>query len=120
MSRHSNLHKLLGNWFEDSDATARRTNVCNSIGVLAALTMAGLGVSYLPRKHFARDINDGRLQVLDIAPRLPDLEYFAVFEKRQLQPLSRTIAELAQQHSTFRQPRDARGKPRAPHPSVHP
>lgn len=101
-THESNLHKLLAKWFEEGNATIRRSNACNSIGVLAALTMAGLGVSYLPREHFAREIDDGRLQVLDIAPRLPDLEYFAIFEKRQIQPLSQTIAQLAQQNSTFR------------------
>lgn len=108
LTHDSNLHKLMARWFEASNATIRRSNACNSIGVLAALTMAGLGVSYLPREHFARDISDGRLQVLDIAPRLPDLEYFAVFEKRQIQPLSQTIAELAQQYSTFRKPGPSR------------
>lgn len=102
LTHDSNLHKLLARWFEAGNATIRRANACNSIGVLAALTMAGLGISYLPREHFARDIDDGRLQVLDIAPRLPDLEYFAIFEKRQIQPLSQTIAQLAQQYSTFR------------------
>ncbi len=70
LTHDSNLHKLMAKWFEASNATIRRANACNSIGVLAALTMAGLGVSYLPREHFARDIEDGRLQVLDIAPRL--------------------------------------------------
>jgi len=108
LTRHSNLHKLLGSWFEESGSTARRTNVCNSIGVLAALTIAGLGVSFLPREHFVRDINAGRLQLLDIAPKLPDLEYFAIFEKRQIQPLSQTIAQLAQQYSSFGKPRAGR------------
>lgn len=102
LTHDSNLHKLMAKWFEASNATIRRSNACNSIGVLAALTMAGLGVSYLPRGHFARDINDGRLQLLDIAPKLPDLEYFAIFEKRQIQPLSQTIAQLARQYSTFK------------------
>jgi DNA-binding transcriptional LysR family regulator len=102
LTRESNLHKLLGNWFEQNGATARRVDVCNSIGVLAALTMAGLGVSFLPREHFAGEIESGRLQVLNLTPRLPDLEYFAVFEKRQTQPLSQTIAQLAQQCSSFR------------------
>ena len=102
LTRESNLHKLLGTWFEQNGATARRVDVCNSIGVLAALTMAGLGVSFLPRAHFAGEIESGRLQVLDLTPKLPDLEYFAVFEKRQTQPLSQTIAQLAQQCSSFR------------------
>jgi len=105
LTHDSNLHKLMAKWFEASNATIRRANACNSIGVLAALTMAGLGVSYLPREHFARDISDGRLQLLDIAPKLPDLEYFAIFEKRQIQPLSQSIAQLAQQYSTFRKAR---------------
>ncbi len=114
LTHDSNLHKLLARWFEASDATIRRANACNSIGVLAALTMAGLGVSYLPREHFARDIEDGKLQVLDIAPRLPDLEYLAIFEKRQIQPLAQTIAQLAQQYSTFRKAGKEVSKKRQP------
>lgn len=102
LTHESNLHKLLAKWFEASNATIRRTNACNSIGVLAALTIAGLGVSFLPHEHFAHDIAHGRLQVLNIAPRLPALEYFAVFDRRQIQPLSEVIAQLAQEASTFR------------------
>jgi len=116
LTHDSNLHKLMARWFEASHATIRRANACNSIGVLAALTMAGLGVSYLPREHFARDIEDGRLQLLDIAPKLPDLEYFAIFGKRQIQPLSQSIAQLAQQYSTFR--KAAIGLPKGRHPPV--
>jgi len=101
LTHHSNLHKLMANWFGESNATVRRANACNSIGVLGALTKAGLGVSYLPRGHFAPDVDEGRLQVLDIVPKLPDLEYFAVFEKRKIQPLSQSIAELAQRFSSF-------------------
>ena len=116
LTHDSNLHKLMARWFEASHATIRRANACNSIGVLAALTMAGLGVSYLPREHFARDIEEGRLQPLDITPRLPDLEYFAIFGKRQIQPLSQSIAQLAQQYSTFR--KAAIGLPKGRHPPV--
>jgi DNA-binding transcriptional LysR family regulator len=112
LTRDSNLHALLGTWFEKNDATFRSVYVCNSIGVLAALTISGLGVSFLPRQHFAHEVQAGRLQVLDMTPKLPDLEYFAVFEKRQTQPLSQTIANLAREHSTFKKP----GEPEA-HPA---
>ncbi|MCC6531105.1 MAG: LysR family transcriptional regulator [Burkholderiales bacterium] len=110
LTHDSNLHKLLAKWFEASGATMKRTNACNSIGVLAALTIAGLGVSYLPREHFAHEVDDGRLQVLNIAPRLPALEYVAVFEQRQIQPLSQVIAQLAQACSTFRQSPNAKAR----------
>lgn len=102
LTRDSNLHKLLGSWFEDNEGTIRRTDVCNSIGVLATLTMAGLGVSYLPREHFAQEIQGGRLELLEVTPKLPALEYFAVFERFQTEPLSQTIAHLAQEYSSFR------------------
>jgi len=108
LSRESNLQKFLGAWFEQNEAPTRRIDVCNSIGVLGALTMAGLGVSFLPRAHFEPEVLNGRLQVLDVGARLPDLEYFAVYEKRQTQPLSATIASLAQLHSSFDQTRGSR------------
>jgi DNA-binding transcriptional LysR family regulator len=101
LARQSNLHKLLGTWFEANDAVARHIDVCNTISVLAALTIAGLGVSFLPREYFAHEVKRGRLQVLEIAPKLPDLEYYAVFDKRQMHPLSQAIADLAQQNSSF-------------------
>lgn len=101
LSRASNLHALLGVWFDKNAASFHRVDTCNSIGVIAALTIAGLGVSFLPRAQFAADIAAKRLQVLDITPRLPALEYCAVYETRQTQPLSRTIADLAREYSTF-------------------
>lgn len=101
LSRASNLHALLGVWFDKNAANFRRVDTCNSIGVIAALTIAGLGVSFLPRTQFAEDIAAKRLQVLDITPRLPALEYCAVYETRQTQPLSQISADLAQRYSTF-------------------
>ena len=104
LTHQSNLHKLLGEWFDRSDAVPRRVDVCNSIGALGSFTLAGLGVSFLPRQHFRKEIQEGRLQVLTTTPRLPDLEYFAVYDKRRAQPLVPTIAELAAQYTTFALP----------------
>lgn len=101
LSRASNLHALLGVWFDRNAARFRRIDVCNSIGVIAALTKAGLGVSFLPKDQFAVDIAAKRLQVLAIAPTIPALTYYAVYETRQTQPLSQSIADLAQRYSTF-------------------
>ncbi|MCL4767423.1 MAG: LysR family transcriptional regulator [Hyphomicrobiaceae bacterium] len=100
----SHLHKVLGSWFDRSDATQHRVNVCNSIGILAALTKAGLGIAYLPVSHMADEIATGQLKVLKTTPRLPDLEYFAIYQKRNTQPLAPVIAELAQQLSCFDKP----------------
>lgn len=104
--RSSKLYDLLEAWFVETHTTAWRTDVCNSIGVLAALTTAGLGISYLPRRFYSREIEAGQLRIVDMRPALPDFEYFAVFEKRRAQPLAQAIAELARR--TSQQSRDGR------------
>ncbi len=102
LSRQSNLYGKLGSWFGSNDLTADRGHMCNSIGVLAAMTLAGLGVSYLPRERFQGEIERGQLQVIDTSPTLPALEYFAIYDRRTPQPLVYTIAQLAQEYSQFR------------------
>jgi len=102
MTHQSNLHKMLESWFDPNDVPAQHVDVCNSIGVLGALTIAGLGVSYLPRPRFESEIRSGKLRALNTVPELPDLEYFAVLQKRNAQPLAAKVAELARQHSSFK------------------
>lgn len=114
LSRKSNLHNMLGTWFEQSDATARRTDVCNSIGVLSVLTIAGLGVSYLPHGYFTEEVERGQLQILDVTPRLPPLQYYAVFDRRKSLPFAETIADLARTHSSFHKPNGGARKHRRP------
>jgi DNA-binding transcriptional LysR family regulator len=101
LSSHSNLHKRFARWFGQAGTPLHRAHSANSVHVLAALTIAGLGASYLPRAHFAPQIEAGELQVLDVSPRMPDLDYFAVYDRRPLQPLAQAIAELARKHSRF-------------------
>jgi DNA-binding transcriptional LysR family regulator len=101
LTHESNLHNMLGMWFDRPDSWGQRVDVCNSIGVLTALAIAGLGVAYLPRQQCEPQIADETLQVLNTTPTLPDLEYFAVFQKRKSQPLAATFANLAQQYSSF-------------------
>jgi DNA-binding transcriptional LysR family regulator len=102
LSRQSNLYGKLGGWFGSGDRASERGHMCNSIGVLAAMTLAGLGVSYLPREYYQAEIEGGQLQVIDTSPVLPALEYYAIYDKRTPQPLVYTIARLAQEYTQFR------------------
>lgn len=106
-------YKQLDQWFEQNGATIERWDVCNSLGVLAALAAASLGVSYLPRGFPIEREGRKKLRVLYVQPRLPGLEYFVVFERRLAEPVAHIIADLAQHHSTFRTA-DAPRKRRAP------
>lgn len=101
LSKTSNLYAQLERWFEESGAVGRRTDTCNSLSVLASWTISGLGIGYLPVAHFARDIRAGRLRVIDVTPKLPDLEYVAALDRRHPQQLAQSVAELAVAVSNF-------------------
>ena len=114
LSKTSNLYAQLERWFEESGAVGRRTDTCNSLSVLASWTISGLGIGYLPVEHFGREIRAGRLRVVDVTPKLPDLEYVAALDRRHPQPLALSVAELAVAVSTFErrtQPPETPGGP---------
>ncbi|PNG46024.1 HTH-type transcriptional regulator GltR (plasmid) [Variovorax sp. WDL1] len=106
MAKASSIHPTLQRWFENSTAVGRGLNISNSLSVLASWTLAGLGVSYLPVDYCKSDIGAGRLQHLDVTPRLPPIEYYAVFQHQGDQWLAQAVAELAVKVSRFGTPRD--------------
>lgn len=98
--RTSNLYGVMSR-FLGNEVHSRSTTVCNTIGVMGSLTLSGLGLGFLPRDHYAAQIEAGLLQVLEVEPVIPPLQYFAVFEQRSSAPLLVRICELAQSASTF-------------------
>ncbi|MBZ0215897.1 MAG: LysR family transcriptional regulator [Fimbriimonadaceae bacterium] len=101
MTPESNLNKTLETWFDRNNVSVQCAYMCNSIGVLGMLVEAGLGVGYLPRLFFERQLDAATLHALDVSPVLPDLKYYAVFKKDCANPLADRIAELAHRCSTF-------------------
>ncbi len=98
--RSSNLYGVMSR-FLGNEVHTRSATVCNTIGVMGSLVLSGLGIGFLPRAHYAEQIADGRLQVLDVEPVIPPLRYFAIFDQRRSVPLITRICELAQHTSLF-------------------
>ncbi len=90
-------------WLAAESGRRRRVDVCNSMSVIASLTAAGLGISLLPPCCYQSELADGRLHVLDTSPEMPDVEFSAVYLKRQPTVIPDLIAKASQQASTFRQ-----------------
>lgn len=101
LSKASHTYSRLQLWFEESGAIGRRSDMCNSLSVLASWTIAGLGIGYLPLDHFQAEIRSAQLRVLDVTPKLPELEYVAAFDRRHPQPLTMTVTKLAVSTSNF-------------------
>ncbi len=105
LSRDSVLHEIIENWFRSNQAEPNRMDVCNSLGVVASLTMSGLGVSMLPPQIYQREIARGELMVLDTEPILQPIEFISVFRRDREPGFIKSIAEIALETSTFRDAR---------------
>lgn len=103
LSYQSNLHAIMRNWFELSGAVPRRVDVCNSLATIASLTMAGLGMSFLPRDFHRKDIESGRLQIVKTRPSIPPLDYVAAYRSDRPSALVGPLSDLAVSISDFEQ-----------------
>lgn len=101
LARESILHQISETWFRDGGAEPRQVALCNSLGVVAKMTCAGLGISLLPPLMFERELRMGELVVLDIDPPLQPLEFVIAHCSRPTAILERMVAQVAQETSTF-------------------
>ncbi|MBT3910967.1 MAG: LysR family transcriptional regulator [Rhodospirillaceae bacterium] len=101
LAQESNLHDVIDVWFHRHNLRPRRIDVCNSLGVVASLTKAGLGISLLPPSVLRDERDRGELRLLETAPRLDDLEFQAVYPRNAETPLIKFVADMAHEVSTF-------------------
>ncbi|SMO89840.1 LysR family transcriptional regulator [Paracoccus laeviglucosivorans] len=97
---NSALTLLYTNWFEENGFALKNVLLCNSLGMVAKLTVNGLGISYLPAKHFQPQIDAGELMVIDVTPTLPPVTYYAI-TRRDPSPLEKNILQIIDQVQTF-------------------
>ena len=101
LAQESNLHDVIDVWFHRHNLRPRRIDVCNSLGVVASLPKAGLGISLLPPSVLRDERDRGELRLLETAPRLDDLEFQAVYPRNAETPLIKFVADMAHEVSTF-------------------
>ncbi|GGF46972.1 LysR family transcriptional regulator [Aliidongia dinghuensis] len=97
----SGLQRLVVEWLNASGITFNRIVKCNSLSVLSALAMAGLGATFLTEQYFTPEIQSGRLRIIRTKPKLPPIQYFASFRADALDPLAELIAKLSQNCCDF-------------------
>lgn len=101
LSQHSYHHRVVHQWFKNNDAACRQIVLCNSISVIAALTIGGLGIGLIP-PHFARaHLDDGSLTIVNAKPDIQPVEFFAFMPSHNASPLAKVIARMAARVSPF-------------------
>jgi DNA-binding transcriptional LysR family regulator len=101
LSTQSHHYPIIERWFRDAGADYNPIISCSNVRVLGDLTLAGLGVSLLPRASFAAEIAAGALDVLDTQPHIPPVEFVGLYRSNTMNPLTSAIAMLATEVSEF-------------------
>lgn len=97
----STMHDDILNWLQQDAKRIQKGNVCHSLSAMAALTVAGVGLSPLPPLIFQDEIKAGRLIALDPVPAFAPVEFWAVYPNRAVSPLPAAVSRYAMEASTF-------------------
>lgn len=108
LSQDSVLYDMIDDWFRKNGVEPRRMQVCNSLGVVAVLTLQGLGISLLPPGIFRREVERGELVVVNASPALDRIGFHAVYQRSADSYLADYLADLARKVSTFDAPARSR------------
>ena len=85
----------LERWLKSTGTTFSRVLTSNSLIALVGLTLAGIGVSYLPRQCYQPLVETGKLRVISTRPLLPPVPYAAMYCNDQHSAFHAKVAELA-------------------------
>lgn len=92
---------FLNKWLKAEGVLLRKTLTTDSLTAIVGLTVAGLGVSYLPRQCFRPLIDEGKLVVIPTTPALPPVPYVAMIRQDQPSAFLSSVAELARDVCDF-------------------
>ncbi|WBV42567.1 LysR family transcriptional regulator [Pseudoroseomonas cervicalis] len=82
-------------WFRAEGIALRRTLATDSLMAMVGLTVAGLGVSYLPRDCFDPLVRAGKLAIVATEPALPDVPYAAIYRSDRPSAFIAAVAAIA-------------------------
>jgi DNA-binding transcriptional LysR family regulator len=77
--------------------------VSDNLIALVGLTVAGLGVCYLPYNCYKNMLDDGKLEQIEITPSLPDVPYYAVYKSDRPNSIAREVTDIIKSVCDFSQ-----------------
>jgi DNA-binding transcriptional LysR family regulator len=88
-------------WFRRDHARCHYLARCKSIAVAASMTIAGMGVSYLPVRSYQAEIAQGKLGIVGTTEPFEPVAFIAAFPQGHAYSLASGVAELAREVSDF-------------------
>jgi DNA-binding transcriptional LysR family regulator len=90
----SGLTGALRSWTSTNDVQICDVVTCNSLTAILGMTVAGVGISFLPRRYVAPLIKRKLLAVLRSEPPLPRLSYQFIWRRDDNRALVATLQQL--------------------------
>ncbi len=100
----SGLTDALHAWSSAHHVQVREIVSCNSLTAILGMTVAGIGISFLPVRYAAPLVSRKLLVALRSDPPLPRLGYHFVWRRDDTRQLVATMKQLVMEHVDFRVP----------------
>jgi len=94
-------YSAIEDWFQRDHVRCRYLARCKSLAVAASMTIAGMGVSFLPVRCYEDELTQGKLEIIDVESPIEPVEFVAAYSVGHSYSLARAVAELAQEVSDF-------------------
>ena len=102
----SGVDAVIDKWLHQRNLPIRRVFAGNSLIALAALTVSGFGVSYLPTLYFQDLVDQGVLRAFECSVPLPDILYHAVYrDDGAMASFNAQVAKMCVRFCDFSKPR---------------
>jgi DNA-binding transcriptional LysR family regulator len=96
-ARNSGPHQAIERMFSNSERGAVHINCITSVATIIRLVSDGFGVAALPPAIIQRELNEESLHILRVNAEFPPLMLRASFRNDAENPLTETIARIAQE-----------------------
>jgi len=101
----SGVDAAIDKWLRQEGLKIHRVFAGNSLIALAALTVSGFGVSYLPALYFQDYVEQGALRAFDSSEPLPEIQYHAVYrDEGTTLSFNAQVAAMCAEHCDFSKP----------------
>jgi DNA-binding transcriptional LysR family regulator len=101
-SERSGLQAVLNEWLLRHRVDVDMMLSSNSLSALCGLTLAGFGISMLPKDYFFHHVESSRLKIIETIPALPALEYYVAYRQDGLRSVAEIVADWAVRTAVFR------------------
>jgi DNA-binding transcriptional LysR family regulator len=90
-------------WFRAHGVDTPKVIICSNLVAQVGLTVSGLGVSYLPKESLSHLVEQKILRIARTSPRLPTVNYVAMYLPAQPIDFHGEVAHLCQECCDFSQ-----------------